>query len=187
MLLNINRNLPQKEPPKNDNFSHFATHRLIKKNALLQLPSWPTICFFTCLFWNQKIDVEQKHNLKSGKGKIEKGIWKRKQDRKLKKKRKDWWKKKLCTWIFWCCSFHETKTKKKEKERKRQKQGTKRKQEGRTRRKKEKKKRETEKDKLSKWEAKRGYAKRVQELVLNFLCFKFKFWKFSSLMFAKTQ
>ena len=83
-------------PQKNSNFLYFAKHRLIvKSNVLLQPPSWPKIVFY--LFWNQKnIDLEQKHNFKSGKTKIIKRIWKRKHDRKPKKKRKGTITKKKC-------------------------------------------------------------------------------------------
>ena len=39
-----------------------------KKNVVLQPPSWPNIGVFQLVFFETKnIDVEQKHNLKSGK------------------------------------------------------------------------------------------------------------------------
>ena len=62
VFLNINQKLAQKGQKQNDNFSHFAQHRLLKrKNVLLQPPVWPNIgVFSTCVFWNQNIDVEQK-------------------------------------------------------------------------------------------------------------------------------
>ena len=54
---------------KNDNFSHFAKHRFKKnkKTVLLQPPFDQNWCFSTLFFEAKNIDVEQKHNLKSGK------------------------------------------------------------------------------------------------------------------------
>ena len=51
----------KKWPQKNDNFSHFAKNRFIKKNVLLQPPSWPKIGVFELVLFETKyIDVEQK-------------------------------------------------------------------------------------------------------------------------------
>ena len=139
---------------KNDNFSHFAKHRFLKTNVLLQPPFWPTIGVFQlCFFQPKALVLNKKHNLKSGKSKDKKRDWKGKQDRK-----KDKIDEKSCNLMFWCCSFHETKAKKKERERKREKQGTKRKQNKKDKKekKKEKNKRETEKEELEKGEAKKG-------------------------------
>ena len=70
---------------QNDNFSYFAKHRFIKQTVLLQPPFWPKIGVFQLGFFETKnIDVEQKHNLKSGESKDKKNISKRKQDRKPK-------------------------------------------------------------------------------------------------------
>ena len=104
--------------------------------------------------------LNKKHNLKSGNSKDQKKGLKEKSRQETKKREKiD--EETNCHWIFWCCSFHETKAKKKEKERKRQKQGTKRKQKERQEgRKKEKKKRETEKEKQKKREAKKAKGER---------------------------
>ena len=42
-------------PKKNDNFSHFAKHELIKENTvLLQPPFDQNLVFFNLGFWNQK-------------------------------------------------------------------------------------------------------------------------------------
>ena len=38
VFLNINQNLTKKGPPKNDNFSHFAKHRFIKKHRFVANP-----------------------------------------------------------------------------------------------------------------------------------------------------
>ena len=86
--------------PKNDNFSHFAKHRFIKK-LCCNPPLDQTLGFFNLCVWNPKtLMLKKKHNLKSGKKtKIEKYISSLKQDRKHKKK-KDWWKK-LCNLILW--------------------------------------------------------------------------------------
>ena len=57
---------PKRAPKQNDNFSHFAKHRLIKKKLLLQPPSLLTkqlcVCvfYFILLFWTKNIHVEQK-------------------------------------------------------------------------------------------------------------------------------
>ena len=61
----------------------------------------------------KNLDVEQKHNLKSGKAKIRKKNLKQK--RQETKKRENIVEEKTCNWIFWSCSFHERKPKKKEK------------------------------------------------------------------------
>ena len=55
----------QKNTKKNDNFSHFAKHRLLK-NMLLP-PFDPKLVFFLLAFYKKNIDVEQKQNLKAGK------------------------------------------------------------------------------------------------------------------------
>ena len=144
-------------PPKTITFSHFANTGSWK-NVLLQKPlltkNW---CFWACVFWNQiHWCCTKKHNLKSGKSKDKrKGFQRENKTGQQKKEKID--EENLCNWIFWCCSFHETKAKKKEKDRKRQKQGSKIKQKRKTKgRKKEKKKRETEKEKLKKGEAKKS-------------------------------
>ena len=100
--------------------------------------------------------LNKKPNLKSGKNKDK--------ERKKKRGNQPKWERideqKLCNWIFWCSSCHETKAKKKPKEKKRDKNKKpkenkkKDKEEGR------KKKRETEKKKVKKGEAKKGYGER---------------------------
>ena len=59
----------QKKGQKNDNFSHFAKHRLMKKNRFVATPLFTKkLCFLSCWFWNQKHSCwTRKHNLKSGK------------------------------------------------------------------------------------------------------------------------
>ena len=50
----------KKAPPQNDNFSHFAKHRFIKKTVMLQPPFWPKIGVFELGFFETKNnDVEQ--------------------------------------------------------------------------------------------------------------------------------
>ena len=98
---------------------------------------WPKIGVFQLGFFEtQNSHVEQKHRLKSGKGKDKKKGFERKNKTGNQKKRKYCWRN-ICNLMFWCCSFHETKAKKNENERKRQKHGTKRKQKSKTRRKKQ--------------------------------------------------
>ena len=84
-------------------------------------------------FETQNIDVEQKHNLKSGKIKDEKGFeWQHKTGNP--KKEKGLMKTKCVVEYFDVVPFMKQKAKNKEKERKRQKQGTKKKQKRKTRR-----------------------------------------------------
>ena len=92
-------------------------------------------------FETKYIDVEEKHNLKSGKNKDEKGISKRNKTDNPKKK-KILMKKNFVIGYFDVVLFMKQKAKKKEKERKRQKQGSKIKQKRKTGRKKERKKKE---------------------------------------------
>ena len=149
---------------KNDNFWHFAKHRFIKKTVLLQPPFWPKhSVLLSCLFWNQKHWCWTKNITWNQEiAKTRKRDLKEKTRQETKTKRENTDEENNCHWIFWCCSFHETKAKKKERERKRQKQGTKRKQKRKTRRKKERKeeKRETEKEKQKKREAKKAKGER---------------------------
>ena len=155
------KNCPKKAPQKNDNFSHFAKHRLIKKPRYVATPlltkNW---CFWTWVFWNQKqwcwtTNITQNQE----KRKIRKRDFKEKTRQETKKREHIHWKQRNCNFIFSCCSIHETKAKKKEQWKKRQKQENKKKgkeerQEGR---KKDKRKRETEKEKQ-----KRGRPKKVK-------------------------
>ena len=70
----------------------WAWHRFIKKTVLLQPPFWPKVgVFFQLWFFETKnIDVEQKHNLKSGKkkAKIRKRDWKEKARQETKKEKR---------------------------------------------------------------------------------------------------
>ena len=131
----------KRAPKKTKNFSQFWKHRLIKKKVLLQPPLDQRFVFFNLCFLKPTTLMLKKHNWKSGKTKTTEADFKEKTRQKTKNKTKDWWKR-LCNWIFWYCSSHETKAKKTEKERRREKQGTKGKQKGRTRRKKERKEQE---------------------------------------------
>ena len=101
--------------------------------------------------------LNKKQNLKSGKSKDKEKELVRKKKRGNQQKWERIDEEKLSNWIFWCCSFHETKAKKKEKEKetktRNKKETKKERQEGRN---KEKKNRETEKEKVKKGEAKKG-------------------------------
>ena len=44
----------QKIAKKNDNFSHFAKHRFIKKPVMLQPPFFEKMCFFELAFLKAK-------------------------------------------------------------------------------------------------------------------------------------
>ena len=118
----------KKAPPKNDNFSHFAKHRFIKKNPLCCNPPFDQkLVFLNLGFLKPKtMMLNNKHNSKSGK-KIRKRDFKEKTRQKTKKWEHIHWKQRNCNFICSCCSIHETKAKKKEQWKKRQKQETKRK------------------------------------------------------------
>ena len=75
---------------KNDNFSHFAKHRLIKKTLLLQPPFSPKIDFFKLFVLKPKtFMLNKKHNLKSGKNKDkEKGFERKNKTGNHKKEKK---------------------------------------------------------------------------------------------------
>ena len=151
---------PKKGHQKNDNFSHFPKHRLIKKTVLLQPPFWPKNVFFFKLFvWKSKtLMLNKKHNLKSGNSKDKKKELETKKDRKPKKREKiD--EDKTCNLIFWCCSFHERKQRRKrKKERDKNKEPKESKKERQEGRKKEKKKRERQR----KRNRKRGKPKKAK-------------------------
>ena len=138
--------IAKKMAKKNDNFSHFAKQRLIKKTVLLQPPFWPknsVFCFFKLSVLKPKtLMLNKKHNLKWGNSKDKKKELERKKDRKPKKE-KLLMKKKLAIEFFDVVPFmKEKQRRKKKKERdknKEPKDSKKQRQEGR---KKEKKKKE---------------------------------------------
>ena len=148
-----------KNGPKNDNFSHFAKHRFIKTPFCCNPPCDQKLVFLNLGFLKPKTMMLNK-NITLNQQKNEdkkKGFQREKKTGNQKRENID--EGQLCNWIFWCCSFHETKAKKKEKERQRQKQGSKIKQKrktGRKGKKDKKKKRETEKEILKKGEAKKS-------------------------------
>ena len=123
----------KKPPPKTITFPFLQNKGSWKKPFCCNPPFYQKLVFFNLVFFETKNkDVEQKHNFKSAKKqREEKGISKRKEDRKPKK-RKYWWRKTLYINLSDAVSFPETKAEKKEKERKRQKQGSKRKQKRKT-------------------------------------------------------
>ena len=155
------KNCQKKAPPKNDNFSHFAKHRLIKKNpVMLQPPFWPKIGVFELGFFETKtMMLNNKHNSKSGRKKDKKKRFQRENKTGNQKKRTHSLKtKKLQFYIFmlfysWNKSKEE-RTMKKETKTRNKKKAKEERQEGR---KKDKRKRETEKEKQ-----KRGRPKKVK-------------------------
>ena len=78
----------------NDNFSHFAKQRFIKKNRFVATPlltkNWG---FSTLILETKNIDVEPTHNLKSVKSKDKKTGMERKNKTGNQKKRKSFRKK----------------------------------------------------------------------------------------------
>ena len=142
-------------PKKNDNFSHFAKHRFIKKPVLLQPPFWPKIGVFQLGFLKPKTMMLNKNITQNQQKNKDK-----KRDFKEKRRQENIDEGKLCNWIFWCCSFHETKAEKKEKERrdknKEAKESKKERQEG-----KEKMTRRRERQRKKNW--KRGRPKKAKD------------------------
>ena len=100
--------------------------------------------------------LNKKHNLKSGNAKISKKGFQRTRQETKKRERID--EKELCNWIFWCCSFHETKAKEEPKE------STKERQEGR---KKGKNKIKTEQEKLKKGGGQKTAKEKQRETLKN--------------------
>ena len=145
----------KKWPPKNDNFSHFAKHKFIKKTVVLQPPFDQKLVFFNLVFWNQNhLCLTKKHKLKSGKSKDKRKGFERKKKTGNQKKGL---MKKNCNWIFWCCSFHETKAqKKKNKEKDKNKEPKGNKKERQEGRKKKTRERERERDRDRARELKKG-------------------------------
>ena len=121
---------PPPKKPKNDNFSHFAKHRLIKKKPLCCNPPFDQkLVFLNLGFLKPKNnDVEQQNITQNQEErKIRKRDFKEKTRQETKKREHIHWKPRNCNFIFSCCSIHETKAKKKEQWKKRHKQETKRK------------------------------------------------------------
>ena len=74
--------------PKNDNFSHFAKHRLIKKTFCCNPPLDQKWVFFNLGFLKPRsLMLSKTHNLKSGKTKIRKSCLESKSKKKKKQKR----------------------------------------------------------------------------------------------------
>ena len=78
-----------KKMAKNDNFWHFAKHRMIKKKPFCCNPPFDqkmSFFFFKFFVWKPKtFMLNRKHNLKSEKSKDKKKELERKKGRKLKK------------------------------------------------------------------------------------------------------
>ena len=112
-------------------------------------PLDPRCVILTCLFWNWKtfIHVEQETQLKSGKSTDKKKGFQREKKTGNSQTEKGLTKISFLRYLFWCCSFHETKAKKKKKER--DKTRNRKKAKRKTRRNEEKKKQER------KWERER--------------------------------
>ena len=150
-------------PPQNDNFSHLAKHRFIKKkNVMLQPPFWPKIGVFELgFFWNQKQWCWTTNiTLNQEKRKIRKKYFKDKTRQETKKKEHIHWKQRNFNFIFSCCSIHETKNKeertmKKETKTRNKKKTQGERQEGRKKDKRKKRDRKKKK-KTEKGEAKKG-------------------------------
>ena len=123
----------------------------------MQPPFSPKIVVFQLGFFETKnIDVEQKHNLKSGNSKDKKKGFETKKDRKPKKEKR-LMKKNVAIEYFDVVPFMKQKQRrKKRKERDKNKEPKESKKERQEGRKKDKNKRETEKEKLKKGEAKKG-------------------------------
>ena len=153
VLFEHHPNFAQKGPQKQDHsFSLLQTHRLINQTFCCNPPLYQKCVFLSCLSWNQKHSCwTKKHNLKSGKTKIRKGIWKEKQDRKPKYKIDE----KHCNWFFDVVLFMKEKQRKPKKKTRNQKKAKKKD-------KKEKKnKRERERQRKKHWKG--GGQKRLRK------------------------
>ena len=148
----------QEKRQKNDNFSHFAKHKLIKTTVLLQPPFSPKIVVFQLGFFETKnIDIEEKHNLKSENSKDKKKGFETK-NKTGTKNEKILMEKNVAIEHFDVVPFMKQKQsrkkwKKETKTRNQKKAKKKDKKEGKRTRTRE---RETEKEKLKKGEAKKG-------------------------------
>ena len=91
------KNCQKKCPKKNDNFSHFAKHRFIKKDPLCCNPPFdPKLVFFNLGFLKPKtMMLNQKHNSKSGKNKDKEKRFQRENKTGNPKKRTFWWTKEI--------------------------------------------------------------------------------------------
>ena len=151
--------MPKKLPKKNDNFSHFAKHRFIKKPVMLQPPFFWKNVFFNLGFLKPKtMMLNKKHNSKSGKTKIRKRDFKEKTRQETQKREHFDEEKKFQFNIFMLFFSRnkstEDRTKKETKTRKKKK-AKKERQEGR-----KKDKSKTERQRKRKW--KRGRPKKVK-------------------------
>ena len=159
MFLNINQNWPKEGAKKNDNFSYFAKHRLIKENVLLQPPFSPKIVVFQLWFFLKPKTLMLNKNITSNQeiAKIRKKRFETKKQDKKPKKEKILMKKNVAIEYFDVVPFMKQKQRrKKRKERDKNKEPKESKKERQKGRKKDKNKRETEKEKLKKGEAKKG-------------------------------
>ena len=133
---------------------------------MLQPPFWPkNVVFFLHILnrhwcWTKTLKAEKKTKL-------------RKRDLKKKQRTKKTEiidERQTLKLIFWCCTFHETKTKKQEKKTKRQKQG-KNKKEGTHNKREREREREREKEKTKKGEEKRLRRNKGRHWKLNKIAF----------------
>ena len=120
----------------NDNFSHFAKHRFIKKPFCCNPPFDQKLVFFNFDFLKPKTLMLEKKNLKSGKNKDQKTGFKRKNKTGNPKKRK-YLRKTIAIQFCDVVLFMKQKQRRK-KRKKKEKQETKRKQKRKTRREKKK-------------------------------------------------
>ena len=156
----------KKAPPKNDNFSHFAKHRFIKKNRYVATPlltkNW---CFWTWVFWNQKqwcwtTNITQNQE----KIKIRERDFKEKTRQETKKREHIHWKPRNCNFIFHVVLFMKQKQRRKNNEKRDKNKKEKESQRRKTRRKKERQeeKRDRERE-TEKGEAKKGEGRKKEK------------------------
>ena len=111
--------MPKKLPKKkNDNFSHFAKHRFIKKNRYVATPLFLKKCVFLNLHsLKPNTDVEQKTKLKiRKKAKIRKGTLQEKRREETNKNEKGLMKKNFLIEYFDVVLFKKQKHRRKKKE-----------------------------------------------------------------------
>ena len=121
------KNCQKKAPPKNDNFSHFAKHRFIKKPLCCNPPFDQKLVFLNLGFLKPKtMMLNNKHNSKSGNKKDQKRDLKEKTRQETKKENTFIENKEIAISYVHVVLFMKQKQRRKNNE-KRQKQETKRK------------------------------------------------------------
>ena len=137
--------IAKKWTQKNDNFSHFAKHRLIKKTRFVAPLLTQKFLFFKLCVWKSKtLMLNKKHNLKSGNSKDKRKGFETKNKKETKKRERISGKNAIE--YFDVVLFMKQKQRRKERKERDKNQETKREQKRKTRRKKETKEQERDRE-----------------------------------------